>query len=114
MMPRHVIAPRTIRGPPDDRKSVSGSPADPWADPRDDASLVEAVSDRDWAALRVVFDYGPWLYLMLSRRCAGAGIVEEAVQDTFVAAFMNLTPKPMFKVEEADKADVPMTFSATK
>jgi hypothetical protein len=27
---------------------------------------------------------------------------------------MNLTPSPMFKVEEADKADVPMTFSAAK
>ena len=38
----------------------------------------------------------------------------QQMPDTFVAAFMNLTPKPMFKVEEADKADVPMTFSATK
>jgi len=27
---------------------------------------------------------------------------------------MNVTPQPMFKVEEADKADVPMTFSAAK
>jgi hypothetical protein len=34
--------------------------------------------------------------------------------DTFVASFMTLTPQPMFKVEEADKADVPMTFSAAK
>jgi len=34
--------------------------------------------------------------------------------DTFVASFMNLTPRPMFKVEEADKADVPMTFSGAK
>jgi len=25
---------------------------------------------------------------------------------------MNLTPQPMFKVEEADKADVPMAFGA--
>jgi len=38
----------------------------------------------------------------------------QQMPDTFVAAFMNLTPKAMFKVEEADKADVPMTFSATK
>ena len=33
--------------------------------------------------------------------------------DTFVAAFMQLTPKPMFKVEESDKADVSMALGAT-
>src|ERR1700758_2272456 len=33
--------------------------------------------------------------------------------DTFVAAFMQLTPKPMFKVEESDKADVPVAFGAS-
>ena len=38
----------------------------------------------------------------------------QQMPDTFVASFMNLAPKAMFKVEEADKADVPMTFSATK
>ena len=38
----------------------------------------------------------------------------QQMPDTFVASFMNLTPQPMFKVEEADKADVPMTFSAAK
>lgn len=32
--------------------------------------------------------------------------------DTFVAAFMQLPPKPMFKVEETDKADVRMSFAA--
>src|SRR2546423_14371165 len=32
--------------------------------------------------------------------------------DTFVAAFMQLIPKPMFKVEEADKADVQVAFGA--
>jgi LemA protein len=36
----------------------------------------------------------------------------QQVPDTFVASFMNLAPKPMFKVEEADKADVKMTFGA--
>jgi len=36
----------------------------------------------------------------------------QQMPDTFVASFMNLTPRPMFKVEEADKADVPMTFGA--
>jgi LemA protein len=34
--------------------------------------------------------------------------------DTFVASFMNLAPRPMFKVEEADKADVPMSFGAAR
>jgi LemA protein len=38
----------------------------------------------------------------------------QQMPDTFVASFMNLTPRPMFKVEEADKTDVPMTFSAAK
>jgi LemA protein len=38
----------------------------------------------------------------------------QQMPDTFVASFMNLTPRPMFKVEEADKSDVPMSFSASK
>ncbi len=33
--------------------------------------------------------------------------------DTFVASFMSLTASPLFKVEDADKADVPMTFAAS-
>jgi LemA protein len=37
----------------------------------------------------------------------------QQMPDTFVASFMRLQPRPMFKVEEADKADVPMNFSAT-
>jgi LemA protein len=38
----------------------------------------------------------------------------QQMPDTLVASFMNLTPRPMFKVEEADKSDVPMSFSAAK
>jgi LemA protein len=38
----------------------------------------------------------------------------QQMPDTFVASFMNLTPRPMFKVEEADRADVSMAFSAAK
>lgn len=38
----------------------------------------------------------------------------QQMPDTFVASFMNLTPRPMFKVEEADRADVPMTFGAAQ
>ena len=32
--------------------------------------------------------------------------------DTFIAAFMSLQAKPMFKVEESDKAPVAMSFGA--
>jgi len=35
----------------------------------------------------------------------------QQVPDTFVAAFMRLTPRTMLKVDEADKADVQMSFA---
>ena len=38
----------------------------------------------------------------------------QQMPDTFVASFMNVTPQPMFKVEDADKADVPVSFGAAK
>jgi LemA protein len=38
----------------------------------------------------------------------------QQMPDTLVASFMKLTPRPMFKVEDADKADVNMSFAATK
>jgi len=38
----------------------------------------------------------------------------QQVPDTFVAAFMRLTPRTMLKVDEADKADVAMSFVAGK
>jgi LemA protein len=38
----------------------------------------------------------------------------QQMPDTFVASFMSLTPRPMFKVEDADKADVPMSFGGSK
>ncbi|MEY2411549.1 MAG: LemA protein [Acidobacteriaceae bacterium] len=37
----------------------------------------------------------------------------QQVPDTFVASFMKVAPKALFKVDEADKADVPMTFAAS-
>lgn len=36
----------------------------------------------------------------------------QQMPDTFVASFMSVQPRPMFKVEEADKADVKMAFGA--
>lgn len=38
----------------------------------------------------------------------------QQMPDTFVASFMNLSPRPMYKVEETDKSDVPMTFAAAR
>ena len=38
----------------------------------------------------------------------------QQMPDTFVAAFMSLKPRPMFKVEEADKAEVPMDFGMVR
>jgi LemA protein len=38
----------------------------------------------------------------------------QQMPDTLVASFMKLTPRPLFKVEDADKADVNMSFAATK
>ena len=35
----------------------------------------------------------------------------QQVPDTFVAAFMRLTPRPLLKVDEQDKADVAMSFA---
>jgi LemA protein len=38
----------------------------------------------------------------------------QQVPDTFVAAFMQLTPRTLLKIDEADKTDVPMSFAAAK
>jgi LemA protein len=38
----------------------------------------------------------------------------QQMPDTFVASFMNLSPRPMFKVEDADKVDIPVAFGAAK
>ena len=36
----------------------------------------------------------------------------QQVPDTFIAAFMNARPQPMFEVEDADKAEVKLSFGA--
>jgi LemA protein len=38
----------------------------------------------------------------------------QQVPDTFIAAFMNAKPQPMFKVEEADRAVLPVSFGAAR
>ena len=57
-------------------------------DPRSDEALLDAVANRDRAALRALYErHAPWLLLRLSRRSADPGLVEEVVQDTFVAVW---------------------------
>jgi RNA polymerase sigma-70 factor (ECF subfamily) len=42
----------------------------------------------DRSALRVLYErHAPWLLLRLTRRCADPGLVDEVVQDTFVAVW---------------------------
>jgi RNA polymerase sigma-70 factor (ECF subfamily) len=55
-----------------------------------DSELVAAVADADLAALRLLYErHAPWLMLRLQRRCPDRGMVEEVVQDTFVAVWRN-------------------------
>jgi RNA polymerase sigma-70 factor (ECF subfamily) len=53
-----------------------------------DEVLLRAVAGGDRRALETLYRrHAPWLVLRLSRRCADPGLVEEVVQDTFVAVW---------------------------
>ena len=53
-----------------------------------DEALLRAVADGDRAALRALYErHAPWLTLRLARRCADPDVVDDAVQDTFVAVW---------------------------
>lgn len=53
-----------------------------------DADVVAAIRDGDRDALRILYDrHASWLLLRLSRRCADPGIVDEVLQDTFLAVW---------------------------
>jgi RNA polymerase sigma-70 factor, ECF subfamily len=55
-------------------------------DRRGDQALLRAIADGDREALRTLYGrHAPWLVLRLARRCSDPGIVEEVVQDVFVA-----------------------------
>jgi RNA polymerase sigma-70 factor (ECF subfamily) len=57
-------------------------------EPRSDGDLLLAVVDRDREALRELYDrHAPWLRARLARRCGDEGVVEEALQDTFLAVW---------------------------
>ena len=54
----------------------------------DDEMLLRAVAEGDRAALRVLYErHAPWLTLRLARRCPDPDLVDDAVQDTFVAVW---------------------------
>jgi RNA polymerase sigma-70 factor (ECF subfamily) len=51
-----------------------------------DEALLESIRGRDSRALRTLYErHAPWLLLRLARRCPDPAVVEEVVQDTFVA-----------------------------
>jgi RNA polymerase sigma-70 factor (ECF subfamily) len=59
----------------------------PGANQSDDV-LLAAVAAGDRRALRALYErHAPWLTLRLSRRCADADAVDDAIQDTFVAVW---------------------------
>ncbi len=54
----------------------------------DDETLLRAVAEGDRAALRALYErHAPWLTLRLQRRCPDPDLVDDAVQDTFVAVW---------------------------
>ena len=53
-----------------------------------DAALLRRVAAGDRQAFGQVYDaHAPWLMLRLARRCNDPGLVDEVVQDTFVAVW---------------------------
>ena len=55
---------------------------------RTDADLLAAVADGDRDALRELHDrHVVWVRLRLTRRCSDVDVVNEALQDTFVAVW---------------------------
>jgi RNA polymerase sigma factor (sigma-70 family) len=53
-----------------------------------DGTLLAAVASGDRPSLRALYErHAPWLLVRLSRRCADPGLVEEVVQDTFLAVW---------------------------
>lgn len=60
---------------------------DRWAGAAD-AALLAAVEDGDRVALAALYArHAPWLRARLHRRCSQPDVVDQALQDTFVAAW---------------------------
>jgi RNA polymerase sigma-70 factor (ECF subfamily) len=59
-------------------------------DPPTDHELLAAVVEGDRGALAALYRrHAAWLFVRLSRRCADQGVVEEAVQETFITVWRN-------------------------
>jgi RNA polymerase sigma-70 factor (ECF subfamily) len=57
-----------------------------------DDELMRRLADRDRDALRELYDrHAPWLRARLARRCGDPGLVEEVVQDAFLAVWRTPT-----------------------
>lgn len=55
-------------------------------DQRSDEDLLVAIGERDRGALTALYHrHAPWLTARLTHRCADGDIVDQALQDTFVA-----------------------------
>ena len=53
-----------------------------------DEELVTAIGEGNALALRTLYErHAPWLLIRLSRRCSDPAVVEEVVQDTFLAVW---------------------------
>lgn len=54
----------------------------------DDAALLRSIAAGDERALALLYDrHAGWLLVRLSRRCASRDIVDQAMQDTFLAVW---------------------------
>jgi RNA polymerase sigma-70 factor (ECF subfamily) len=57
-------------------------------DERSDGDLLVAIADNDRGAFTALYGrHAPWLTLRLAHRCGDADIVDQALQDTFVAVW---------------------------
>lgn len=55
-------------------------------DRRSDPELLLAIGDADGGALAALYErHAPWLTARLARRCADPDVVDQALQDTFLA-----------------------------
>jgi RNA polymerase sigma-70 factor, ECF subfamily len=60
----------------------------PGPQEREDAALLRAVARGDEQALTILYDrHAGWLTVRLTRRCARPDVVDQAVQDTFLAVW---------------------------
>ncbi|MGI8684985.1 MAG: RNA polymerase sigma factor [Acidimicrobiales bacterium] len=59
-------------------------------DGREDVDLLRAVAGKDNGALALLYErHAPWLTARLAYRCGDRDLVDQAVQDTFVAVWRN-------------------------